>query len=174
MDKYTSKTLPQNDHILYQGVVHWIVFLPGLVHVIGGMVMMLIIPWLGLPRHFVYVGLGLAGLGLLGLVRAFIVKYTTELVCTRRLIIAKTGFIARNTVELDANRIEGIRVHQSILGRFLNYGSVIVRGIGGMETHVTHICNPLAFRKASQAINEERLSRLSDEKRQSNQRNSGD
>ena len=57
---------------------------------------------------------------------------TTELALTNRRIIAKSGLIRRNTIELKTNRVESLGVNQGILGRIFNFGSIVVKGVGGI------------------------------------------
>ena len=52
---------------------------------------------------------------------------TTELALTNRRIIAKSGLIRRNTIELKTNRVESLGVNQGILGRIFNFGSIVVK-----------------------------------------------
>ena len=73
--------------------------------------------------------------------------YSTELAITNKRVIAKFGFIRRNTVELKLDRIEGLRVNQGIFGRIFNYGSVIVSGTGVTQTPIPAIDRPLDFRR---------------------------
>nr|WP_256445990.1 PH domain-containing protein [Hahella sp. HN01] len=73
---------------------------------------------------------------------------TTELVITNKRIIAKFGFIRRNTIEMAVIKVESIQVHQSILGRLLNYGSIIVSGAGNPKAPIPGVSKPLLFRKA--------------------------
>ena len=54
--------------------------------------------------------------------------WTTEIAVTNRRIIYKTGFIRRNTIEMHMDKVESVDVDQSILGRILDYGDVIVDG----------------------------------------------
>jgi len=46
--------------------------------------------------------------------------------------------------------VEGIQVKQSILGRVLDYGSIIVSGTGGMNDPFHKITNPMKFRRKVQ------------------------
>ena len=48
-------------------------------------------------------------------------------------------------------KVETIRVDQSILGRVLNYGTIVVTGTGGTNEPFTSIANPLEFRRQVQA-----------------------
>ena len=88
-------------------------------------------------------------LGLLGVVSAtaaMIRQATTELVLTDRRVIYKTGLFKRHTMEMNRSKVETVGVDQSVLGRLLNYGTVIVRGTGGSLEPIRKIDDPLTFR----------------------------
>ena len=72
---------------------------------------------------------------------------TTELAITNRRIIAKFGFLRRDTIEINLSKIESIRVEQSIFGRMLNYGSLVIIGTGGSREPIPEIVDPLEFRR---------------------------
>ncbi|AAZ18061.1 conserved hypothetical protein [Psychrobacter arcticus 273-4] len=80
------------------------------------------------------------------IVFAIIRVISTELALTTKRVIAKTGFIRRNTIELRLEKVEGFVVNQSIFGRIFNYGSVVVSGTGGIKTPIPFIYNPAEFR----------------------------
>ena len=86
-------------------------------------------------------------LGLVYVVRGLIIVLTTELAVTDRRVIAKFGLIRRSTVELLHAKIEGMNVDQSIFGRLLGFGTIVVNGTGSSKTPIPHIAQPLAFRK---------------------------
>lgn len=105
--------------------------------------------WSMLPLIILgFVTLPLFGLGLLFFISAAIRYYTTELAVTNKRVIAKTGLISRQTIELNLSKIESIRVDQSILGRMFNFGSIIVAGAGNPQAPVIGISQPMEFRKA--------------------------
>ena len=85
------------------------------------------------------------GLLLIGI--AAIHVLTTELALTNRRIIAKSGLIRRNTIELKVNRVESLGVDQGILGRILNFGSIVVKGVGGSHAPIPYISRPMEFRQ---------------------------
>lgn len=91
--------------------------------------------------------LPLAGIGLIFILMAVINVWTTELAITNRRIIAKTGLIRRNTIELKVNRVESLGVDQGILGRIFNFGSIVVSGTGGSNAPIPFISKPLEFRR---------------------------
>ena len=88
------------------------------------------------------------GLGLLVWLWAWIIYRTTELAVTNKRIIAKSGLIQRNTVEMFLEKVESIQVGQSILGRIFDFGSITVSGTGGDKSPVKNVSHPLEFRKA--------------------------
>lgn len=86
---------------------------------------------------------------------AIITMITTEFAVTNKRIIAKTGFIRRNTIEMLLNKIESASVNQSILGRILKFGSITITGTGGTRQRFRAIVDPLDVRKKIYQVLEE-------------------
>ena len=74
-----------------------------------------------------------------------------KFVLTNKRIILKTGIIMRNSKELMLRKCESINVRQSILGRILNYGDVIV-STGEEKDVFKYIWAPMTF---STKVNEQ-------------------
>jgi uncharacterized membrane protein YdbT with pleckstrin-like domain len=89
-----------------------------------------------------------AGLGLVFLTIAYVRYKTTELAITTRRVISKFGFVSRRTVELNIQKVESIQVEQSVMGRILDYGTLIISGGGNPQAPIPGISDPIAFRKA--------------------------
>jgi uncharacterized membrane protein YdbT with pleckstrin-like domain len=53
----------------------------------------------------------------------------------------------RRTIEMFLERIESIQVDQSVLGRLLDFGSVIISGTGVQSAPFRNISDPLALRR---------------------------
>ena len=87
------------------------------------------------------------GIGLIFLIWAWIACKTTEFAVTDKRIIAKTGLISRNTVEMFLDKVESLNVTQSISGRILDYGTVTIRGTGATSEPIRNISAPLLLRK---------------------------
>jgi len=79
--------------------------------------------------------------------KALIQRRTTELAITNRRVIAKVGLISRKTWEINATKVEGVEVDQSIFGRIFGYGTVSVKGTGGGIAPLRNIDDPVEFRK---------------------------
>lgn len=75
----------------------------------------------------------------------------SEFAVTNRRVVIKVGVIRRHTVELLLQQVEGIGVDQTVIGRMLNLGSIVVIGTGGTKEQFTNIANPLEFRHQVQA-----------------------
>lgn len=127
MAGYVANSLIKNERVLYEGKVSIASLLP--LFVLGLLTIMI-------------------GVGLLFWILAAVKYFTTEMAITNKRVIAKHGLIRRSTVELNLQRIESIQVHQSILGRIFNYGSIIVAGAGTPQAPVPGISAPLSFRRA--------------------------
>jgi len=88
------------------------------------------------------------GLGIVFWVVAYIRYKTTELAFTNKRVIAKFGFISRQTVELNITKVESIQVNQGILGRIFNFGTLVISGAGNPQAPIPGISDPMAFRRA--------------------------
>ena len=88
------------------------------------------------------------GLGLIFLIMAYVRYKSTELAVTTKRVIVKHGFISRQTVELNLNKVESIQVDQGALGRIFNFGTLVFAGTGTSHAPLTGIAAPMAFRKA--------------------------
>jgi uncharacterized membrane protein YdbT with pleckstrin-like domain len=88
-----------------------------------------------------------AVVGVLFVLVAMIRRATTELVLTDRRIIAKRGFISRDTVEMNLAKVESLHVRQGLLGRLLGYGDVTVVGTGSSLEPLRGIAGPLELRR---------------------------
>jgi uncharacterized membrane protein YdbT with pleckstrin-like domain len=88
------------------------------------------------------------GLGLVFFLLAYIRYKTTELAFTNKRVIAKFGFISRQTVEINISKVESIQVHQNIAGRIFNFGTLVIGGAGDPQAPIAGISNPMEFRRA--------------------------
>jgi len=76
----------------------------------------------------------------------FLIYSTTELVITSKRVIAKSGIIRRNVIDVSNSKIEGVTYHQGIIGRIFGYGSVLVRGTGVGQVPIPFIERPDFFK----------------------------
>ena len=77
-----------------------------------------------------------------------VIVNTSEFAVTTKRVLIKTGFVARNAWEMHLSRIEGVQIDQDLFGRLLDYGTVIVKGVGGSSDPFKNISQPLDLRRA--------------------------
>jgi uncharacterized membrane protein YdbT with pleckstrin-like domain len=147
---YAEKVLQPGETIVYRAHLHWIAYLAGILLVLAAV--LLALAAVVLPGDAVRLGLMLAALialflGLFQMVRAWFVVANTEIVVTNRRLIYKTGFIARDTVEMNLDKVESVLVEQSVVGRMLDFGRVIVRGVGAGLDPIDRVASPLQLHR---------------------------
>lgn len=148
---YVEKNLLPGETVTCTGHLHWIIYLKPLLLVVVGVALIVLSPFTPhLPNLWIW-GAAAVGVGLLAALPAFIGAWSTELVVTSVRIIAKHGVVSRRTTEMLHKKIESLSVHQSIPGRLLNYGTLVIHGTGGGHEAIPNIARPLEFRNAAMA-----------------------
>ena len=71
---------------------------------------------------------------------------------TNKRVMMKTGVFSTRSIELLLSKIEAIAVEQSLMGRMLGYGDIVVTGSGGTKETFPRIQSPLEFRRAVQSV----------------------
>jgi uncharacterized membrane protein YdbT with pleckstrin-like domain len=127
MGTYVEKSLIAGEHVVYQGRLSLWHLAPRII--IGA----LLVP--------------LFGVGLLILLSVWIRYKSTELTVTNKRVVAKFGFIRRSTVEIGIRKIESIQIHQGLLGRIFDFGSIVMAGAGNPQAPIPGISEPMEFRK---------------------------
>jgi hypothetical protein len=93
-------------------------------------------------------------LGAISLFRMMIRKWTTEIGVTSHRFVEKYGAVSMRTNEIALPNIEGVKVHQSMMGRLLGYGSVRIEGTGVDSVDIPNIADPVGFVRAIQTARE--------------------
>jgi uncharacterized membrane protein YdbT with pleckstrin-like domain len=156
---YVERNLIPGETVVYTTRLHWIVLigpialgllfgLPGLallaravagtndksdastLMVVGGLILLVV--------GGVFFGVGL------------LKRNATEMAVTDRRVIVKVGVANRRTIELLLSKVESINVEESMMGRILGYGTVIVHGTGGTPEPFDIVAHPIEFRKQVQ------------------------
>jgi uncharacterized membrane protein YdbT with pleckstrin-like domain len=92
--------------------------------------------------------LPLFGAGLIVWLFGYIRYKTTELAITNKRVIVKLGFIRRQTIEINLNKVESIQVDQGVWGRVFDFGSLVITGSGTSHAPLHAISDPMGFRRA--------------------------
>jgi uncharacterized membrane protein YdbT with pleckstrin-like domain len=150
---YIEKHLIAGESVVYKTRLHWVVLvipiLLGAVIAVPGFALLLQYE-MGAKNQSA-AAMAIAGAVLLCvaaiiIVRGFLIRNATEMTVTNMRIVVKVGVAARRTVEMLLSRVESIGVEESVAGRMLGYGTVIVRGTGGTPESFDDIAHPLEFR----------------------------
>jgi len=146
--KYIDRVLAPNEQIVHETGLHWIVFLAPL-----ACLAIASLAALSIEANDVgaagFVAFIFGGFGVFFSLRALIDWLTTEIAVTTHRVVYKRGLIARDTIEINFNRIEGLDIKQSILGRLLNFGTVIIRGTGIGVQPMRDVAGPIDLRRAA-------------------------
>lgn len=141
---YVQSVLVPGETVIVQARTHWFIYLHAIFWLLVGGVLSVLLPFpVGILGYCVL------AFGLFLLLKAWIYVASTELAVTSARVIAKFGFIRRETVELRHSKVESLHVNQSIVGRIFNYGSVVITGSGGTNAPIPYISDPLNFRSAA-------------------------
>ncbi len=152
---YVEKHLMDGETVVYATRLHWIVLAgPVLVGLLLGLPGLVLLALSGIhagdarstTEAMLAGGAILVVVALAIVVRGILNRSATEVAVTNKRVVAKVGVAARRTVELILSRVESIGVEESVMGRMLGYGTVIVRGTGGTPESFQKIADPLQFR----------------------------
>jgi uncharacterized membrane protein YdbT with pleckstrin-like domain len=146
---YLDDHLLAGERIVYRARVHWSIFATAILVIALGIVLAIV---LGVyqPAYW-YAGAALAGIGLLLAIAPAIHYASSEFAVTDKRVVAKLGFIERESLETLLSKIEAIGVDQGIVGRMLGYGTITITGTGGTEESFPRIADPLEFRRQIQS-----------------------
>lgn len=169
---YVQQSLSSDEKIIHIGRFHWMYTVAAIMSIVWGIVGCIAVIWASIyvQTNFMqgnipvddgvmamikslHPGIRLAAflifvMGLLRFAQMMVVRATTEIAVTTSRLIYKRGLVARYVGEMSIDRIEGVNVLQSILGRILGYGRVMVRGMGVGEVVLPPLDNPVKFRRA--------------------------
>lgn len=132
---YIDSNLIGNEEVIYRGKVTLWAWLPWIV-------------W-GLILGFAtIVGFVLIPLG-------YFILRSNEAAITNKRLIAKSGLIKRDTVEIPIKKISSLQIKQDISGRLLGYGSLVISDTGAVHAPIRYIKDPMKFRQRFFELQEE-------------------
>ena len=145
---YVQRVLQPGEQVRHISPIHWIVYWPGVVVALLAVIAYLLSDTRLLPGIWRYTAYALALVAVVLLIQQWIRWWVTEIAVTDRRVIYKKGLIRRQTSEMNMDKVESVKIDQSILGRMLDYGDVTILGTGeGFETLRT-IASPIELRNS--------------------------
>ena|SRR3990167_1153903 len=155
---YIRENLLSDETLIFATRPHWIIFMPAVLSFI-----IALLCYMYGARYFMFdaeiwhgyrlyemVSMVVGAVGVYWLLTAFITYKTSEYGVTDKRVLMKTGWVRRTSVELFLRKLEAINVDQSIPGRLLNYGTIMIIGTGGTNDPYLYVPTPLHFRKIVQ------------------------
>lgn len=162
---YITRNLVQGETLLFETRHHWIVLLGplvlsllldaaavacfvGFVDANGGNPPRLVasVP----PQGWLIAGLVLLVIGAAVLGYGVTKRNATEMGVTDRRVLIKTGIGSRRTLDMMLAKVESIGVEETLWGRTLGYGNVMIHGTGGATEPFVLIAHPQEFRRVVQ------------------------
>jgi uncharacterized membrane protein YdbT with pleckstrin-like domain len=147
---YYTKVLQPDESVKYVGTLHWTIYKNSIL--LGMLTIIVAVAGLDVTDDYRLVTLSASGivafLTIVSFLRAWFVRVTTEIVVTDKRVIHKVGWIARRTEEINVSKVETVDVSQGVPGRILDFGTVLIRGIGGSWEPLRRVAEPLKLRNA--------------------------
>lgn len=156
---YLQDILLPQEKILYHAKVHYVLYAPGVLVMIGSYLLMYWLPdlvWATGVSHstwdtlngitkFVSITAFMAGIAMV--LRAWLHIYSTEMVITSMRVLVKIGVSTATTAEIDRGRISSVIVTKPLMGRIFDYGWVTVLGYSGNITGLPVLAHPHEIQK---------------------------
>ena len=145
---YVARVLQPGENVVHTARLHPIIFLPTAFWLVVALVLLIAALSLSgdLRRGGEALAVFCAIFAIYSAVPALVRRASTELAVTDRRVIYKSGILARHTLEMNRSKVESVDVDQSLLGRLVGFGTIIVRGTGGSLEPIRMISDPLTFR----------------------------
>ncbi len=145
---YVSRVLEPGETILYSTTLHWRSHLPaiGFLVLAAGCGIASSGTDPGRQAPLLAAAAVFAVLAVASWIPAALRRAAAQFVVTDRRVILKRGILGRHTVEMNRTKVESVDVDQTLLGRLMGYGTVVVHGTGGGLEPIRNIAHPVAFR----------------------------
>lgn len=151
---YVTESLMPNEEVILQARPHWIIFGTPITYLVAAILFLII----GHQSDFLneeyfwqlelyqFISLILFLLAIVTTLSMYVAYIASEFGITSKRVLVKVGLIHRQSLEFYFDRIESIMVYQNIIARILNYGTIVIHGIGGGYDSMRHVPNPARFR----------------------------
>lgn len=161
MEKYVEGSMSKDEIVQVKAKYHWLVWAKFYVSLFFWGLIALVCAFVSL-KMYSYDNENLAIIFLI--MTLFILFYIlwilfelklTEMACTNKRIIYKTGIISLKTEEIKVDKIEAIQIEQTFWGRILGYGDIIFSGTGTTKVKFCDVSNPWKIKsKIEEALDE--------------------
>ena len=152
---YINHVIQPGEKVVVIGRLSWTLYLHAILYLVLGGILVALEQMFGpqgsIRTDLIYATAALFGaVTLLSALRAWFIRWTTEIAVTDKRIIYKSGFIRRHTAEMNMDKVASVDVDQSSWGRMLDYGTIRILGTGGARgiEQLDRVESPIALRNA--------------------------
>ena len=168
--EYVRSILLPNESVLAIGKIHWVIYVAPTIFLVLALIGSIIslVPAISLSSvgavnnneegllfvaaYFMICGFPFWIIAGYGFFKAYLTTKFTEFALTDKRVIGKSGLIRRRSLELVLGKIESISVNQSLMGRVLNFGTLVVSGSGGTHQPIPYIADPMRMKQKINSI----------------------
>jgi uncharacterized membrane protein YdbT with pleckstrin-like domain len=156
MASYIDRSLGDGETVIARAHFHWLYLTAAWLSLLvpGALLLAALARAQSQPDLYTVAAGLLFVLGLIVFLRMMIRKWSTEIGITSHRFVEKFGLLSMRTNEISLPNIEGVRVHQSVLGRLFGYGTIRIEGTGVDSVTTPSIANPVGFVRAIQTAKE--------------------
>jgi uncharacterized membrane protein YdbT with pleckstrin-like domain len=155
---YVERNLIPGEKLIYRTGVHWsVLFGPAILSAVIAAAGIAILAYRddiaarGVPVEGVEIaGAVLVVVAAVSFGYRVVKKNATEIAITDKRVIIKTGLASRRSLEIMLAKVESIGIDETMMGRVLGYGTVVIHGTGGTPEPFRKIAHPSEFRMAVQ------------------------
>ncbi len=141
---YVQKHLNAGESIVQLNTLHWIMFAWPVFWLLQAVMLGARVP------NTDGVSITIFLLAAVSIVLRFMDLKGSEFAVTDSRIILKSGLIRRRSVEMNLAQVARVTVQQGVIGRILNFGTVVVEATSGSADSFSRISFPMQFKRAVQ------------------------
>ena len=146
--------LQKDEQVVFETKLHWIFFKTSLVSVLFGLLVLFVLQTVSFFSSLILLGVSVRSILQLfvilfvsvGALDTYLNYQASFYMVTTKRVIMSSGWIIKNMRDILLTRIEGIQVRQTLSGRFFNFGSVVIYGMGPCIDRLPLIPDPFGFR----------------------------
>ncbi len=148
---YLKRLLGENEQVLLTTHQHWIVLIEQILVeiVLAGITILLVTIFLltGGGNPGIALGYLLLIIPLVSLIRDVLKWWNHQYIVTNLRVIQITGILNKNVTDSSLEKVNDVKMVQSVVGRFLNFGDLEVLTASEMGVNrFTRIANPIRFK----------------------------
>jgi uncharacterized membrane protein YdbT with pleckstrin-like domain len=145
-----ERGLSPGERVVYRTGLHWIVYGAALGPIgvaVAGAVASSVAPGGAVRSALLLLATLALAAGVVQLLATWARIRMTEIVVTDRRVIYASGVFGRRSIGMNRDKIESVVIDQSVAGRLLGFGTVVIRGVGAGLEPVANVVAPMEFRR---------------------------